>query len=391
MEKRTNLPEAKFKTYLSMIQDKEVIIPGLFQGMVPQGKAYIEAHGLLVISNYMYTKQTAALTLVSMEDSTLKKVVRIYNHDGSPHLGHMGGISATRKHLWIASGEEIYRVPLEKIVDSEKEDALFLDPPMSTEVTCSFATASKGVLYVGEFRKRGKRYAAKSSHAYSVACGARNHALMAGFHLDGKTDDIKETMQTDTTAYPSFFISIPDKVQGAVFTREHIILSRSYGRRNNSLLSVYRTPFHREPEDWFVLENGMDVPVWHLDCRSHVRSIEAPPMTQGIVMVENSLAVLFESASDKYRRTSRFPQDRIHFLDMGKWIQPLVSGDGGSFQKGSWPGMVKGSSTSKAVPRGLMNRPIPFFRVPVLYGNVVCDLPVNAKSVRICLGYFSVI
>jgi hypothetical protein len=324
MEKRKKLPEAEFKTYLSMVQQKEVIIPGLFQGMVPQGKAYIEAHRLLVISNYMYTKQTAALTLVSMEDKALKKVLRIYNHDGSPHLGHMGGISATRKHLWIASGEDIYRVPLEKIVDAEKEDALFLDPPLSTEVTCSFATASKGVLYVGEFRKRGKRYAAKPSHAYSVACGARNHALMAGFHLDGKTDDIKEAMQTDTTAYPSFFFSIPDKVQGAAFTREHIIFSRSYGRKNNSLLSVYRIPFHREPEDHFTLENGTNVPVWHLDCRSHVRTIEAPPMTEGIVMVENSLAVLFESASDKYRRTSRFPQDRIHFLDTEKLVLSMV-------------------------------------------------------------------
>jgi hypothetical protein len=158
---------------------------------------------------------------------------------------------------------------------------------------------------------------------------------MAGFYLDGKTDDIKETMQTDTTAYPSFFISIPDKVQGAAFTREHIILSRSYGRKNNSLLSVYRIPFHREPKDRFVLENGTEVPVWHLDCRSHVRSIEAPPMTEGIVKVENSLAVLFESASDKYRRTSRFPQDRIHFLDTGKLVVPLVSRDGPSFQKGT--------------------------------------------------------
>jgi hypothetical protein len=335
MGKRTTLPEAEFKTYLSMVQHKEVIIPGLFQGMIPQGKAYIETHGLLVISNYMYTKQTAALTLVSMEDRALKKVVRIYNHDGSPHQGHMGGISVTGKHLWIASGKGIYRVPLEEIVNAEKEDALFLDPPLSTEVTCSFATASTGVLYVGEFRKRGRRYAAKPSHAYSVACGDRNHALMAGFYLDGKTDDIKETMQTDTTAYPSFFISIPDKVQGAAFTREHIILSRSYGRKNNSLLSVYRIPFHREPKDRFVLENGTEVPVWHLDCRSHVRSIEAPPMTEGIVKVENSLAVLFESASDKYRRTSRFPQDRIHFLDTGKLVVPLVSRDGPSFQKGT--------------------------------------------------------
>jgi hypothetical protein len=325
MGKRKNLPAAEFRSYLSLIQPQEVVIPGLFQGMVPQGKAYIEAHGLLVISNYMYTKQTAALTLVSIADQTLKKMIRIYNHDGSPHLDHMGGLAATEKYLWIASGEGVYRVPLEKIINAEKEDALFLGPPLTTEVACSFASASEGTLYIGEFRKQGRRYATKSSHAYSVACGGRNHALMAGFRLDEDTGDIKEAMRDADTAYPSFFISIPDKVQGAAFIRDHIILSRSYGRKNNSLLSVYRIPVHREPEDHFTLENGVDVPVWHLDCRSHVRTIEAPSMTEGIVMVENSLAVLFESAADKYRRTSRFPQDRIHFLDTGKLILPLGS------------------------------------------------------------------
>jgi hypothetical protein len=146
---------------------------------------------------------------------------------------------------------------------------------------------------------------------------------MAGFYLDEDTGDIKDAMRDAGTAYPSFFISIPDQVQGAAFTREHIILSRSYGRKNNSLLSVYRIPFHRQPEDYFTLENKTDVPVWHLDCRHHVRTITAPPMTEGIVMVEGALAVLFESAADKYRRTSRFPQDRIHFLDTEKLISSI--------------------------------------------------------------------
>ncbi len=318
MEKREKLPATEFKTYLSMIKQEWVIIPGLFQGMVPQGKAYIKTHRLLVISNYMYTKQTAALTFVSMEDKALKKVLRVYNNDGSPHLDHMGGLSATGKHLWIASGDDFYRVPLEEIIAAEKEDALFLGAPLTTEVACSFATASEGTLYIGEFRTRGRRYATKPSHAYSVACGGRNYALMAGFHLDEDTGNIKDAMRDAATAYPSFFISIPDKVQGAAFTREHAILSRSYGRKNNSRLSVYRIPFHRKPKDYFTLENGTDVPVWHLDCRNHLRTIDAPPMTEGIVMVEEALAVLFESAADKYRRTSRFPQDRIHFLDTEK-------------------------------------------------------------------------
>ncbi|MFO7912296.1 MAG: hypothetical protein R6V15_09070 [Desulfotignum sp.] len=323
MGKTKKLPAKEFKQYLSMVNQQGAIIPGLFQGAVPQGKAYIAAHGLLVISNYMYTRQTAALTLISMEDKALKKVVRLYNHDGSPHLEHMGGLSVTGKHLWIASGDGIYRLLLKKIINAQTDDALFLSAPLTTEVACSFATASEGTLYIGEFRAEGTRYLTKPSHAYPVACGGRNHALIAGFHLNEDTDDIKNTMRDAATIYPSFFISIPDKVQGAAFTREHIILSQSYGRRNNSRLSVYRIPFYRKPKDFFVLENGTNVPVWHLDCRQHVRTIDAPPMTEGVVMVQGKLAVLFESGSDKYRRTARFPQDRIHFLDIEKLTLPL--------------------------------------------------------------------
>ncbi|MCA1795812.1 MAG: hypothetical protein LC660_18430 [Desulfobacteraceae bacterium] len=56
-------------------------------------------------------------------------------------------------------------------------------------------------------------------------------------------------------------------------------------------------------------------------------------MTEGIVMVEGALAVLFESAADKYRRTSRFPQDRIHFLDTEKLIYSLPTPVSGAWIK----------------------------------------------------------
>lgn len=46
------IPEGKFTDYVSLMRQGPVI-PGLFQGAVPQGKAYIPEHKLMVISNYM--------------------------------------------------------------------------------------------------------------------------------------------------------------------------------------------------------------------------------------------------------------------------------------------------------------------------------------------------
>ncbi len=315
IDKKKILPQKEFRGYLSL-KTKGPVIPGIFQGAVPQGKAFIPEHDLVVISNYMSVDRSAALTFVSMHSGDLEKVLWVYNQDGSLHNGHMGGLAVTEKHLWIASGQSLYRLPLIKVIAAEDGSDLFLGPSLNTEVNCSFASSAGGVLFVGEFRKSGKRYSTKPSHAFTTPDGGRNHALMAGFHLDEQTGDIKKVMRHGSRTYPSFFISIPDKVQGAAFVGDSIVLSQSYGRRNKSQLSVYRTPFERKTNDFFTLDNSMRVPVWHLDSTNLEHSITAPPMSEGIAVVGDKLAVLYESGADKYRRTARLPQDRIHLLDL---------------------------------------------------------------------------
>ncbi len=317
IDKKRDLPHQKFQDYLPFMTEGPVI-PGLFQGVVPQGKAFLPEHDLMVISNYMSIERTAALTLVSMHDGKLKDVLWVYNHDGSMHRGHVGGLAATRKHLWLASGKHFYRIRLEKILNTEGNQDIYLNQPLSTEVKCSFATAFNGVLYIGEFRLPGNRYTTKASHIYRTPDGGLNYALMAGFRLDEQTDNIQSDMLESRTATPSFFISLPDKVQGAAFIQEHIVLSKSYGRRNTSHLSVHLNPAYRVKTPYsFTFENGKTVPVWHLDSLTHIKTIGAPPMTEGITNLRGELAVLFESGANKYRRSARHPQDRIQVLDMG--------------------------------------------------------------------------
>lgn len=309
------IPNSGFVDYLSLMQEGPVI-PGLLQGAVPQGNAYIREAGLLVISNYMSQGLPGVLTFISMQDFELKKVLWLYNKDGSMHLGHLGGLARTREHLWIASERTVYKVPLQELLAADTQDMLFLGQGWRTEVRACFAAASESVLYVGEFRTRGRRYATKPSHTYSTVNGSRNQALMAGFSLDRETDDIKDHRLVSGTAYPSFFVSIPDQVQGAAFAGDYIILSQSYGRRNASSLSVYRTPFAQETEDVFAFEDELQIPVWHLDSSKHVRTVKIPPMSEGIAKVDGQLAVIYESGAAKFRRFAYLPLDRIQLVDL---------------------------------------------------------------------------
>ncbi len=192
-----------------------------------------------------------------------------------------------------------------------------------------FAASSENFLYIGEFRNQRKRYQTKPSHVYTTPDGGKNFALMACFAVDEQSGDIQKTPGSPglpDTVYPSFFISIPDEVQGAAFFDKHVVLSQSYGRRNISRLSVYRNPFGSMPVDFFSFTNIFRVPVRHLDGTNHVKTINAPPMTEGIAVARDSLAVLFESGAGKYRKSAWLPQDRIQLLDLAM----LVNGPGGS-------------------------------------------------------------
>lgn len=324
IEGDSHLPEEQFTEYRDLMQPGP-IIPGLFQAVVPQGLAYIPEARLLLISNYMFDGRTAAITCVSLGNDTvngrLGKTIWIYNRDGSPHMGHMGGIAVSREWLWIASGSNFYRLPLSGILEAEEGSKLLLSGPYTTEVACSAATASGGVLYISEFRSRNGSYMTSKSHYFKTADGKINQALTAGFILDGRLDGILPSRSQAGIAHPDYFISIPDEVQGITFLENRIVLSQSYGRRNDSRLSVYASPLGGELDGSFLLKNGQEVPVWVLDDAKKIREITAPPMSEGICLVEGFIAVLYESASDKYRDTARSPQSRIHFLPVDRLRQ----------------------------------------------------------------------
>ncbi|MCK5758833.1 MAG: hypothetical protein KAH14_07045, partial [Clostridiales bacterium] len=55
----------EYSLYNSILENGP-IIPGLFQGTVPQGMAYNEEADLMLISNYMYDTRPSCITAISM-------------------------------------------------------------------------------------------------------------------------------------------------------------------------------------------------------------------------------------------------------------------------------------------------------------------------------------
>jgi hypothetical protein len=303
----------EYKSYISYME-KGPIIPGIFQSAVPQGMAYYEDKDLMLISNYMFDSRPSCITSISMTNGLVEKTLWLLNTDGDPFKGHVGGIAVSKKHLWIASGKGVYYVPLNELINLEDNSNLHLKSYISTAVKASFASYSDGLLWIGEFTSKDGSYTVPKSHHFKSGENTINHAWLAAYILDSDIDMINSENEIDSVSYPDYILSIPDEVQGAVFSNNQIILSQSYGRKNNSRISIYIDPMDSVPSDFIESKNGKLIPVWILGADYLEKEIPAPPMTEGLADYKGTIAVLFESGSDKYRATAKKPQDRIHFL-----------------------------------------------------------------------------
>jgi hypothetical protein len=85
------------------------------------------------------------------------------------------------------------------------------------------------------------------------------------------------------------------------------------------LIVVYRNPIGDEPHTTVTLSNGNRVPLWFLDGENYLGEIDFPPMSEGIVMIGNQLAVLSESGANKYQFGGKGPVDRVMLLDVSQF------------------------------------------------------------------------
>jgi hypothetical protein len=305
----------EYSLYNSIREDGP-IIPGIFQGAIPQGMAYYKGEDIMLVSNYMFDGRPSCITAISMSDGSLEKTLWLLNPDKTPHKGHVGGLAISSSYLWIASGKGVYYVSLESI-QYQKDNTtitITMEGFISTEAKGSFSTYSDGILWVGEFTSRDGSYTTPKSHHFKAGENKTNHGWLAGYILDKESDMINPDHKIDGISFPDYVLSIPDEVQGAAFIDGEIILSQSYGRNNNSRISVYADPLSSPTLNSVTVGDGRVIPVWILDTENLEMEITAPPMTEGIADFNGSIAVLYESGSDKYRVTAHNPQDRISML-----------------------------------------------------------------------------
>ena len=281
-----------------------VLIPGLAEGLVPQGISWIPEKGWLLFAGYRSDKGSSALIAVNLETGSIQKAASLQYADGSNYNGHAGGVCVTDKDIYLSNAHMLYRISLEQFLAIDVSGTCRFEEEIPVPVNSSYCCYSEGILWVGEFQYGGD-YPTDASHRVTSKDGIQR-AWTCGYIMEGRTN----------WDAPDYVLSMTERIQGITTKNGAFYLSQSYGRRNDSVIYRYSNVLEASSSGEVEI-NGKQVPLWILDSSVREDALICPPMTECLCTIDDAIFVLFESAAKNYMNPSNpsvNPMDRVFRL-----------------------------------------------------------------------------
>lgn len=294
---------------------KSHLIPGLLEGVIPQGICYDEASGYLLITGY-YEKEKFPSVLMAI-DSENGKFIGAYplkKTDGSDYFGHAGGIAASQNTVYITSEQECYAFPSSMLKGLKNGSAIQFQSKFKLNTAGSFACYYNNILWIGDFVENDEKVKEGITNITTLENGQTFYAYCEGYTLVDGLPNIKNINSQSNGYIPDYMLAIPEQVQGMAFTKANkIMFSTSYGRKNNSSIYVYNDVLENEKTGTKIID-GKEVDFYACSATDLVETIVAPPMTEGMANHPDGVFLTFESGAHKYRTGGgKFPIDTLYF------------------------------------------------------------------------------
>lgn len=291
------------------------LIPGLSEGLVPQGLCFIEEKNWLLFAGYSGSGETgSALIAVDRSDGSIVKQVLLRTLSGEPYTGHAGGVCVSGDTIYVSNAHRLYTLPLQTFLSLPEKSECAFTGEIPVPVNASWCCCEGGMLYVGEF-EYSTEYKTDKSHKMKTADGTFR-AWTCCYRLDENGCLSSIRFASDGTAIPDLILATPERIQGMTVKNGSVYISQSYGRRSSSLIMRFDALFDRA-YDCEIEYGGFAVPMWFLDKNARSASLLAPPMSESLCTVCGTVYVLFESAAGIYRspgNLSSNPMDRVFGL-----------------------------------------------------------------------------
>ena len=268
-------------------------VPGLNDGGVQQGLDYVADKDTLLASCYM-TDKSASRIYVTKDGKT--SFTALKNEDGSDYTGHVGGICHNGNYFYVGKSGGLKVFKLDDILGGGEAKAI---GDVDLVNTASWCTVYDGVVYAGTFSD-------VTTPAYAPApefiienpkvSGEANCSIISAYKLSDGDD---ATFGIDNSK-PINIFSIIGCVQGGVFNKDgNLILSTSYGIALSGF-HFYDMKKASENKLTYTHSDGQTYEMIFLGTDSLTKKLEGPPMAEELVIINDKLYVMNESASAKY-------------------------------------------------------------------------------------------
>ena len=290
------------------------IIPGLYEGFIPQGIFYEEENDIFLISGYYKDKVQPSRVIVVDGEGNFVKSVGCLTLKGNKATGHFGGIAAFKDNVYVATTSVTHVLSLSEILSAEDDGYVHIQKELYTDTTCSYVNVCDGVLYIGEFTDITIDDVKGATNIYTSKLGEKFFSRCNAFILDEngvcgiKADRIDE----EGNLTPDFAVSTPFKVQGMTRLNDgSFVFTASSTAITNSRVYKYRDVTKGEPDE-IIEVNGVDVPLYYCDMFDKTGSYRVPTYLEEITLYKDgSVYIITESAASAYIKQSKNPIDNV--------------------------------------------------------------------------------
>lgn len=307
--------EEQFSDFFNHFK-QSFLIPGLFEGIIPQGCCYDATGDRFLISGYYEeAKFPSMIMVVNAKDNTFIGAYPLKNTIGEDYFGHAGGIAVSDTTVYITSDSICYTFPVTKLNNLSDGSYIQFNSKFKLNTKGSFASIYNNTLWVGDFIESDDKERENASLITTLDSGETFYAYCEGYSLIDGLPSTEKINSTSDGYIPDYFLAIPEQVQGMAMTKTNkIIFSTSYGRKNNSEIYIFDDIFSEDKVGTVTIDNyEIDL----LACSNNKinKKIIAPPMAEGLANHPDGIYIIFESGAAKYRDNGgKYPTENAYVI-----------------------------------------------------------------------------
>lgn len=294
--------------------EEDFVIPGLYEGFIPQGIFYDEESDIFLISGYYKDKAQPSRVIVVDGEGNFVKSVGCISRKGNKAYGHFGGIAVYKDNVYVATTGVTHVLSLSEIMAAEDDGYVIILEELYADTTCSYVNVCDGVLYIGEFTDKTADDIKGATNTYTSKWGEKFYSRCNAFVLDEngfygiKADRIDE----EGNLTPDFAVTTPFKVQGMTRLPDgSFVFTASSTAITNSRVYKYRDVTKGEPDE-IIEVNGVDVPLYYCDMFDKIGSYRVPAYLEEITLYKDgTVYIITESAAAPYINQSKNPIDNV--------------------------------------------------------------------------------